>query len=176
MLLDRLAVGLQARFSSRYPPLDPPANGSPVLDPAPLTFEEVTRGELYDALQRIPDASPGPDGITVPMIKMFTESPQDLLHIVNYSLPATWIPPDWRLSKVILLPKKPGLGYSLDNIRAISLTSNLVKIIERILLARTEKFLNRNNILSPPQVCFRPGCSIWSAHIDLELPSSGSSG
>lgn len=56
----------------------------------------------------------------------------------------------------------------LDNIRPIALTSNVVKLIERVLHIRIMKFLTDNTLLSPCQIGFRPGCSIWCAHVDLE--------
>lgn len=71
-------------------------------------------------------------------------------------------------AKIVALLKNPNLGTIPDNIRAIALTSNLVKLVERILHGRLLRFLSKENILSPHQIGFRPGCSIWSAHVDLE--------
>lgn len=120
-------------------------------------------------MQILPNSAPGPDGITASVIKIIHKvSPQDLLEIVNHSVRNAWIPPDWRIAKIIPLLKKQGSGYTLDNIRPISLTSNLVKLIERILHIRIDNWLNEHMILSPCQIGFRRGCSIWCAHVDLE--------
>lgn len=88
--------------------------------------------------------------------------------MVNISLKNAWILPEWRLAKILLFLKKPELGYTIDNIRPIALTSTLVKVIERVLLLRINKFLRTRNILNCRQIGFREGCSIWWAHIDLE--------
>lgn len=56
----------------------------------------------------------------------------------------------------------------MDNIRPIALTSNIMKLIERVLYRRIMSFLTNNALLSSCQIGFRPGCSIWSAHVDLE--------
>lgn len=58
-------------------------------------------GELEEVLHPVTDAALRPDGVTVAVIKMiFSESPEDLLHIVNYFLRHAWIPFDWHLPKV----------------------------------------------------------------------------
>lgn len=159
--LNRIALGLHTRFTSVVPPI---LTGCGQDD-----FEEVTMEDLHKALRLAPDAAPGPDNITVRMLKLlFSESPACLLHVVNHSLRHSWVPPEWRLAQIVPLLKKQGLGSTIDNIRPIALTSNLVKLIERILLTRIENILESHNILSPKQIGFRPGCSIWSAHIELE--------
>lgn len=56
----------------------------------------------------------------------------------------------------------------MDNIRPIALTSNLVKLVERIIYAQINRFIDKRSILSPCQIEFRAGCSIWNAHADLE--------
>lgn len=63
--------------------------------------------------------------------------------------------------------KKKAAGLNLDNIRPISLTSNVVKLIERIIHGRITHSI-QDTILSPCQIGFRPGHSIWCAHVDLE--------
>lgn len=52
--------------------------------------------------------------------------------------------------------------------RPISLTSNLVKLTERVLNARVIKYIEEKSILNPSQIGFKSGCSIWCAHADLE--------
>lgn len=64
--------------------------------------------------------------------------------------------------------KNYSAGYTPVNIRPIALTSNLVKLIERILYARLMKLVEDKEVFSRFQIGFRPGCSIWHAHVDLE--------
>lgn len=160
--LEMIARGLQSRFSSALATASPPPIG--VED-----FVEVTTAELFDAMAKMPAAAPGPDKVTTAMLKLlFDQAPNDLLNMINYSLRNAWIPGVWRLAKILPIPKNGGQGLAVDNIRPIALTSNVVKLIERILLQRIMQFVVRNSVLSPSQIGFRPGCSIWSAHIDLE--------
>lgn len=90
-----------------------------------------------------------------------------MLEAINYSLSAR-ISSTWKTVKVIPLIKDKSRGYTLDNIRPISLTSNFVKLIERVLHARMTKYVTENEILSPCQIGFRPGMSILCAHVDSE--------
>lgn len=120
-------------------------------------------------IRNLPFSAPGPDGITVHMIKiLFDLSPCDLLNTINYSLNNAWKPYDWKVAKVIPIPKKQGAGYTIENIRPNSLTSNMVKLIERVLHCRITIWMMDNLILNPNQIGFRIGCSIWCAHADLE--------
>lgn len=128
-LLEDIAKGLEARFASLC--LRPLAFKSSTSD-----FREVTMEELADVILTVNQAAPGPDQITNSMIKLiFNSHPVELLNIVNCSLQHTWIPSAWKIAKVVLLRKNQSLGYVLDNIRPISLTSNLVKIIEKFFIA-----------------------------------------
>lgn len=116
----------------------------------------------------MPHAAPGVDGITSKIIKnLFKESPDDLLDVVNYSIQFS-IPSRWKLTKIIPILKNNGDGYTLDNSQPIALTSNLVKLIERILNFWLIKLVEDKDALSPFQIGFRTGCSIWHAHVDLE--------
>lgn len=122
--LEEIAKGLERRFTSLHP----------YHIPAPETANDyiaVTLEELMRVVKMLPASAPGPDGITTAMIKLLFElSPQALLNLINFSIKNAWIHPDWKVAKIIPLLKKPGDGYTIDNIRPISLTSNLVKLIE----------------------------------------------
>lgn len=160
--LEHSARELAARFSARcgsFRPMRAPAND----------FVTVSPSELFAALASARPAAPGPDGVTVGAIKFLAaEFPKSLLNVINVSLRQAWIPDDWKLAKVILLQKKAGLGFGLDNLRPISLTSNMIKLIERIVYKRLSAFMSALQALSPVQIGFRSGCSIWNAHVDLE--------
>lgn len=90
----------------------------------------ITLPELSPIALRLPTAAPGPDRVTSKMLRiLFEDSPNSLLWLVNFAIKHAWIPPEWKIAKVVPLPKNNGSGYSLDNIRPISLTSNVVKLI-----------------------------------------------
>lgn len=132
-------------------------------------FFPVSRAELETALSSFQSSASGPDGVTVRMLKFLGSDYTDqLLAVLNKSIKSAWIPQPWKLAKVILVLKNTRLGYEIDNIRPIALTSNLVKLVEKVLHARLMTFIASNNILSSCQIGFRPECSIWFAHVDLE--------
>lgn len=117
---------------------------------------------------RLPTIAPGPDGITNAMLKIFFQAPRELLKLLNYSISNARIPHEWKFAKIILLLKKQGAGYTIDNIRPIALISNIAKLIERVLHGNVVKFIDENQLLSPCELGFRSGYSIWYAHVDLE--------
>lgn len=159
--LNQLAKELENRFSTHLPNS---AYTTTIYD-----YTEISTSELNQAMERLPNAAPGPDGITNTMLKILhREYPNDLLGLVNYSLRRAWIPSEWKIAKIIPLLKKQGAGYNLDNIRPIALTSNVVKLIERVLHGRIIRFINEKQLLSSSQIGFRSGYSIWHAHVDLE--------
>lgn len=160
--LNVIAQGLETRFATSLP-------FSPYAQGTSENFEEFSMAELSQAVSCLPAAAPGHDGVTTKMIKLLFEvAPNGLLDTINYSVQYAWFSPVWRIAKVIPLLKDQTKGYVLDNIRPISLTSNFVKLIERLLNARMVQFVTTRELLSPCQIGFRPGMSIWCAHIDLE--------
>ena len=160
--LELIAKGLESRFTSTIP--NNWQNCTITTD-----FNKVTMSELSDVIKQLPFSAPGPDGITVQMIQiLFKLSPSEILNVINYSLNYAWVPYDWKLAKIIPIPKKQGSGFSVENIRPISLTSNMVKLIERVLHGRITIWMEHKSILKPQQIGFRSDCSIWCAHADLE--------
>lgn len=159
--LDLLAKGLESRFTTRLQ--------NSVLTPTFSDYKEISYSELAQVMLRLPTTAPGPDGITNAMLKIFfQEAPRELLKLLNYSISNAWIPHEWKIAKIIPLLKKQGAGYTIDNIRPIALTSNIAKLIERVLHGHIMKFIDENQLLSPCQIGFRSGYSIWHAHVDLE--------
>ena len=82
-----------------------------------------------------------------------------LLHIFNFSWSLRFFPSIWKISSIIPIHK---MGKTLDSLaffRAISLTSCISKLFERIILSRLLFFLKSNSILSPRQAGSHPGRS-----------------
>lgn len=160
--LERIGQDLERRFCTA---LQPGRLAVTDLD----DFPSVSLIELEEVMRALPSTAPGPDGISAGVLKQFMEHHGFmLLDLVNHSLGCSWLHPCWKLSKVILLKKNPSLGLQPDNIRPIALTSIVVKTIERILFRRMSDFVSNQGILSSCQIGFRPGCSIWFAHILIE--------
>lgn len=79
-----------------------------------------------------------------------------------------WLHPEWETLKSVVIKKYPKLDFETDNSRPISLTSLLLKLVERIISRRLLAFVIDRNALSTCKIGFRSSCSISFAHIDME--------
>lgn len=103
-----------------------------------LMNSPFSMGELLSALQRSKkDSAPGPDGITYAALRNLTERhKQELLEWINEIWEKSELPEDWRESWVVPVPKSGKPANQLGNLRPISLTSNVCKVMERMVLGR----------------------------------------
>ena len=94
------------------------------------------------------------------MIINFSDKAKDtLLHLFNKSWEKKECPKEWKTAEIITIPK-PGKDHSLTtSYRPISLLSCISKLMERMVQARLQDFLERNNLLHPSQAGFRKGRS-----------------
>ena len=118
---------------------------------APFTIKE-----METQLDWCKDSAPGPDDITISMIKhLTTPAKHTLLKALNKLWEASVYPEQW--SKEIKLPfLKPGKDPNLPSSYCpISLTSCICKLFERMVNHRLMWFLEKNNILCPEQSGFR---------------------
>lgn len=115
-----------------------------------------TLRDMETQLERCKDSAPGPDDITISMIKhLKTPAKGILLKSLNKLWQAGNYPEQW--SKEIKIPfLKPGKDPFLpSSYRPISLTSCICKLFERMVNHRLMWFLEKNNILCPQQSGFR---------------------
>ena len=82
-----------------------------------------------------PYKSPGPDGIYPAMLQHGSDAILDLVtHIYKLSITQGKVPKSWLRTKVVFIPKVGKLDYSNPkNLRPISLTSFLLKGLERLI-------------------------------------------
>lgn len=66
------------------------------------------------------------------------------------------LPQQWKTANVILIPK-PGKPPKLENLRPISLTSCIGKLMERVVQTRLTRFMELNDLWPHEMVGFRPG-------------------
>ncbi|KAM7304248.1 hypothetical protein ISCGN_014148 [Ixodes scapularis] len=132
---------------------------TPVLansaDPMDQPF---TLGELETALHNgKAHSAPGPDKITILMLRNL---PQDAKHQLIEGINAVWeqgqLPPIWKHSTVVPIPKPGKDKDTLINFRPISLTSCVCKLMERMVLDRLNWTLERSGAFHPAQTGFRP--------------------
>ena len=125
-----------------------------------LTFEEVTATEVQTALKSLnPWKSTGPDGIhpavLIPLGPLLTDT---LVQVFNNSLATCCLPADWKSATVVPIYKS-GDRTVPRNYRPVSLTSIVVKLLERIIRDRICGFLQAQGYFNPGQHGFLKGRS-----------------
>ena len=112
--------------------------------------------DIMSAINDIPNNSaPGPDGITPKILKECKET-------LSYPLSLMWrksldlgiIPKPCKLSYIVPIHKK-GKKDKPENYRPISLTSQLIKLFERIIKKQLVNYLESNNLIGNFQHGFR---------------------
>ncbi|KAM7291275.1 hypothetical protein ISCGN_027848 [Ixodes scapularis] len=171
----RLAISNE-EFASKAGPVFFPQECPASYDPAKVRFSfpppqepmdpsmerPFTMAELQGALFSITKlhGAPGPDMITVPALRNLPEAAmQELLDIFNESWELGQLPASWRHASVIPIPKPGRTPKQLTDMRPISLTSHVGKLMERMALMRLEWHIEANNVLHPYQTGFRRGLS-----------------
>lgn len=113
-----------------------------------LTFTELEIA--IDSLKLTSTA--GPDLIHNQMLsKLSKEAKQNLLTYFNFIWTKQAFPDEWRTSEVIPIPKPGKPSSKPENLRPISLTSCLCKLMEKIVSKRLEWFLEKNNLIVKDQ-------------------------
>ena len=117
----------------------------------PFTLEE-----LQKAIKKLKKRkSPGPDGVTNEMLlHLGNIALLKLLEIFNYSWETGNIPQIWKEAIMIPILKKGKNKTKASSYRPISLTSCIVKTMERIINCRLTWYLETNDILSEEQAGF----------------------
>ncbi|KAM7311613.1 hypothetical protein ISCGN_008520 [Ixodes scapularis] len=100
-----------------------------------IDIEEV-RAALHDLNSR---SAAGPDLVTNKALKNLDDgSIENLAKYFNKCWRAGALPKQWKTAKTILIPK-PGKPPDMDNLRPISLTSCVGKVLEYVLLNRRQR-------------------------------------
>jgi ribonuclease P/MRP protein subunit RPP40 len=135
-------------------------DGSESLGWAPLTNVYFYPEEIHKIISKLKSSSsPGPDGISSRLLK---EGIEHLCHplsmLFNMSIQHSCVPSSWKLANVTPI-FKGGRKQSPSNYRPISLTSQICKIMERLITVKLKQHLESNHILVPNQFGFREGKS-----------------
>ncbi|KAI5754580.1 hypothetical protein M8J77_009716 [Diaphorina citri] len=112
--------------------------------------------ELNQAIAKLRNKSaPGPDNIHPEFLKhMGTKAKLKMLEFLNLVWRKT-LPAAWKKAVIIPILKEGKPEESIESYRPISLTSQLAKMMERMLSSRLNWFLENFNILSQYQAGFR---------------------
>lgn len=118
--------------------------------------KNIERWEVKAALAKVKGKSAaGPDGISNKALKNLEDGAiEALTNIFNKVWETGSLPTDWKTAKVILIPK-PGKPPDIRNLRPISLTSCVGKVLEHVLLNRWQRYMESNNLYPTPMIGFR---------------------
>ena len=133
-------------------PEDPPYTTSPEMDEPIITRRKIT--ELLQHMKK--SSAPGPDGISQRvLIELAEEISYPLFLLFKKSFESSQLPQDWKTAHVIPIFKK-GTKTDPANYRPISLTSVVVKLLERILKESIMSHLVSKKLIKPSQHGFMP--------------------
>ena len=123
----------------------------------PLTDITITDGMVFDKLSKFkPFKSPGLDGIHPYTLKECSISIcRPLCMLYNQSLQSGQLPLDWKCANIIPVFKR-GVKSEASNYRPISLTSQIIKILESIICDSIHKLIADHNLIHPHQHGFVP--------------------
>ena len=118
-------------------------------------------GELQSAIKRMKGkGAAGPDNVPPLLLKSLGPlALQELLSLFNSSLSLAHCPRIWRVATIIPLLKAGKSPSKITSFCPISLTSCVVKLLERILADRLYYIAETNNMFSRFQADFRKGRS-----------------
>ena len=133
-------------------------NTSTVEDESSLPF---TPAELKAAIKKCrKKGAPGPDDIPPTFLKALGPlALEELLAIFNSSLDSADLPHIWRTATIIPLLKAGKSAKDLASYRPISLTSCVVKVMERMVADRLYHLAEKNGMFNRLQAGFRKGRS-----------------
>jgi exonuclease III len=144
---------------------DPDDHFSLRLDPLVqrIMDVEVTVEDVLGAIDSIaPSAAPGPDGISAVLLKNCKkELALPLRKFYNMSLKDGYVPAALKMG-IITPIHKGGSRGAAKNYRPVTLTTHLIKILERIIRAKLVKHMNDIGAFNDGQHGFRGGRSCLS--------------
>ena len=154
-------------FSSVFTRSDdepPPKENSGIYEISDIEINEQT---VIDSIGRLRECSaPGPDKVANKMlIELQSELAKPLAVLFRKSLNESRIPDDWRLSNVTPVYKK-GSKSDPGNYRPVSLTSNVCKLMERVINSSLGEYLNKY-VIENSQHGFRKGRSCQTNLIEF---------
>ena len=104
----------------------------------------ITKSDVYDILVSLnPNKTPGPNNLHPRLLKNCARSlTKPLFLLFTYSLNSGTLPNEWEKANITLIYKKG--KTSANNYRPISLTSQIVKILESLIHSKIMHYLTDN--------------------------------
>jgi Reverse transcriptase (RNA-dependent DNA polymerase) len=114
--------------------------------------------------------SAGPDGISSELLQECSDEISPILAaLYRKSMNTSTVPAEWKQANVVPIFKK-GAKQDPSNYRPISLTCVCCRVMESILKDDITAHLDRNNVISKSQHCFRAGRSCTTNLLEFMEP------
>ena len=122
-----------------------------------LKIKPIKLKELkYEVKHLLAKKSPGYDLITTEIIKKLPEKGlKKMLHIINATIRLRYVPEQWKVAEVIMIPKPNKPSHEKTSYRPISILTVLSKIFEKLLLKRLKPLVENRNLIPTHQFGFR---------------------
>ncbi|KAM7306203.1 hypothetical protein ISCGN_009940 [Ixodes scapularis] len=119
--------------------------------------EAIDMGEFLEAVNTTKtNSAPGPDSVTYTALKKLPAAAEESsLEEYNRIWDTGELPSHWKLSWVTPTPKPGNPQDKMENFRPVSLTSNVCKAMEKIVLRRIQWYLETYDRLDARQTGFR---------------------
>ncbi|XP_075149842.1 uncharacterized protein LOC142223891 [Haematobia irritans] len=122
-----------------------------------FSFDCIEMSDLYMALASVKSDAIGTDGIPLKFIKIvFPYISGHILHLCNSIIMTSTYPDDWKLSRIVPVPKR-GKSFVCDNLRPISILPSLSKVMEYILKTQIVERVFSSGVLGEHQYAYRKG-------------------
>ena len=140
--------------------------GTPVTNP--LVLSNTSQAEILETIKSLKNTnSTGHDDLSTKFIKLSAPLLAPILEkLFNLSINSGVYPSNLKIAKVIPIFKK-GNSTSVNNYRPISILSPINKIFEKILHAKSIKYIDKSKILCKYKFGFRKNHSTEQALIEL---------
>ena len=110
-----------------------------------ITFTEA---EVFVSLTSLkPTKVSGPDNLHSQVLKNCAEGLTKPLLLFTLSINSGMLPDDWRRAHIMPIFKK-GSKVNPTNYRPVSLTSQVIKVLETLIMSRMVKYLDENEIIT----------------------------
>ena len=134
----------------------------PDIENPPIDNIVVLEENVRDIMRKLkPSKASGPDGIHPLVLREVLGLARPLCILYNFSLTSGTLPRDWLDANICALHKK-GSKKNPNNYRPVSLTSQVVKVLERVILKYMLQYCVTNNLFSCHQHGFQSGCSCFT--------------
>ena len=153
-------------FVNNHPFLFRPLTNAADFPPDLTLF---TSDDVKQAVRKLRNTTPGPDGIQNIIWKKLSEKAYSLLaKFFSASFHFGYIPPRWKEAHILMFPKAHKNPGDVNSYRPISLTNTISKLMEKIVVTKFTTLIQ--NSLPPSQAGFRPGIEITDQLLRVFTP------